>query len=34
MQDMIIVDNSITAFKDHLDNGIYVPTFNGNSKDR
>jgi len=31
---MIILDNSITAFKDNLDNGIYINTFKGDSKDR
>ena len=33
IKDLIIVDNAITSFAKHLDNGIYVPSFYGKNDD-
>ena len=34
MKDMIIVDNSVISFSGNIDNGIYVPTYEGDQNDR
>lgn len=34
LKDMVIVDNSVISFAGNLDNGIYVPTYEGDPNDR
>ncbi len=34
LRNMIIVDNSMLAFSNQLENGIYVEAFNGSRRDR
>lgn len=34
MKDIVIVDNTIASFALQIDNGIYVPSFYGEKKDR
>jgi hypothetical protein len=34
LKDMVIVDNSVISFAGNLDNGMYVPTFEGDPNDR
>ena len=31
---MIIIDNSVISFVGNMDNGIYIPTFNGDPDDK
>ena len=33
MKDMIIVDNSVISFSGNMDNGIYIPTYQGDCED-
>ena len=33
LKDLLIIDNSIFAFSNQLENGIYVPSFYGNKND-
>jgi len=33
LKDIIILDNSVISFSEQLDNGIYIPTFEGNPND-
>lgn len=34
LKDMIILDNVVTSFAENMENGIYVPTYDGNTEDR
>ena len=33
LEDIIIVDNSIISFANHIENGIYIPSFMGDRRD-
>ena len=34
LKNLIIVDNTISTFRDNMENGIYIPSFRGEIKDR
>eukprot|EP00826_Nyctotherus_ovalis_P014758 TRINITY_DN1413_c0_g1_i11.p1 TRINITY_DN1413_c0_g1~~TRINITY_DN1413_c0_g1_i11.p1 ORF type:complete len:349 (-),score=53.82 TRINITY_DN1413_c0_g1_i11:132-1178(-) len=34
LRDMIILDNAVMSFAENMENGIYVPTYDGNADDR